>query len=277
MNYRGTAAVVMTAVLMMACLLSGCGGGSSSSTTGSVQLLLADDPMDAQAVNVTISKVAVSKDGNGWTTLRDFGTSPVTINLLDYRYDGDGTTPDTYLLTDAPLDPGHYEQIRLILTKVEIVDKSGVTHECAMSSQDKTGLKLVGEFDVANDTKSSVLIDFNVAKSIIAEGNGTYRLSPTVKVVPVQITGSVHGTIEFKDNTGAAVAVPDGATVSAYKDDVLAGSALVGQDGTFGMNGLVEGTYVLKVEVDGFSASDTTVTVTKGSDTAVDPITASAP
>jgi len=258
--------------LIIAWLLSGCGGSSGSGT--GIQLFIADDPIDAQAVNITISQVAVSKDGQGWTVIRDFGENPVTLNLLDYSYDGNSTTPDEYLLADCPLDEGHYSQIRLILTKIEIVDNNGDTHECEMNSQDITGLKLVGELDVTPGTKSAVLIDFNVAKSIVRMGNGGYRLHPTVRVVPMQITGSLHGVVEFLDFEGATDTVPTGATISAYQGTTLVASALIGEDGSFGMNGLVAGTYTLKLETEGYSAADTDVTVTVSNDTDAGTITA---
>ena len=276
MKHRAIAATIAIGALVAAALINGCGGGSSRAT-GGVQLYLSDDPLDASAVNVTISRVDVAKSEDAWVTLRDFGSSPVTINLLDYRYDGNPATPDSYLLADSPLAEGHYTQIRLILTKIEVVDSTGAVHQCQMNSQDKTGLKLIGEFDVAPGTKTAVLIDFNAAKSIVAMGNGQYRLQPTVKVVPLQITGSVHGIVVFKDSSGADVPVPTGATISAYQGTTLAGSALIdSEDGRFGIGGLVAGDYTLKVETEGYSAPDTTVTVTAAGDTDAGTITATA-
>jgi len=274
MKYRAIAAVIGIGALIAGALINGCGGGGRSN--GSLQVYLADDPLDAKAVNVTISRIDVAKAEDAWTTLVDFGSSPVTIDLLDYRYDGDTSTPDQYLLADRPLAEGHYTQIRLILTKIEIVDSSDAVHECAMNSQDKTGLKLVGEFDVAPGTMSAVLIDFNVAKSIVEMGNGTYRLQPTVKVVPLQVTGSVHGVVVFKNKSGGDVPVPEGAAISAYQNSTLAGSALIDSEGKFGIGGLVAGTYTLKLETPGFTAPDTEVTVTPQTDADAGTITATA-
>jgi len=271
-KYSAITAAVAAAALVVLALVGGCGGGGTS--TG-VQLYLADDPMDAQAVNLTISRVDVSRDGAGWTTVRDFTSSPITIDILDYRYDGNTSTPDNYLLADSPLTEGHYTQIRLLVTRIEIVDNQGHTHVCEINSQDQTGMKLIGEFDVAAGTKTAVLIDFNAAKSIVAMGNGAYRLHPTAKVVPMQISGSLHGVVVF-NSAGQPVAAPTGAAISAYQGDTLAGSALIGADGKFGMGGLVAGSYTLKLETDGFTAPDTAATVTVGADTDVGEIAATA-
>lgn len=269
------ALITIFAALVAMSFFIGCGGSQGTSGTTGLQLYLADDPLDANAVNVTISRVDVSKDGTGWTTVRDFTSSPVTINLLDYRYDGNTATPDKYLLADSPLEAGHYTQIRLILTKVEIVDNSNTTYECLMSSQDKTGLKLVGSFDVVSGTKSAVLIDFDAAKSIVAEGNGVYRLKPTTRVVPLQISGSTHGVVEFHGADNATVPVPGGAIITAYQGGTSVASALINEaDGTFGISGLVAGDYTLRLETPGYSAPDTNVSVTAQGDTDAGTITA---
>jgi len=254
-------AVTMVAALVALSVISGCGGGSSAGA-GGLQVFLSDTPLAAKAVNVTVSRIDVSRTGSGWVTLRDFTANPPTINLLDYRYDGNTNTPDRYLLSDTPLTPGHYTQIRLILNKVEVVDMSDVTHECAMSSQDKTGIKLIGEFDVAANTKSAVLIDFDVAKSIVVEGNGMYRLKPTMRCVPLQISGTVYGVVQFRDKDASPEAVPPGAAIGAYQGGTSIASTLIESDGKFGIMGLVAGDYVLKLETPEYTAPDTPVTIT---------------
>lgn len=264
---------VLTALVLA---LVGCGGSNNSGGTTGVQLFLADDPLDVNAVNVTISRVDVSKNGSNWTTIKDFASNPLTINLLDYRYDGNNSTPDKYLLADSPLEAGHYSQIRLILTKVVIVDKSDVTHECSMSSQDKSGLKLTGEFDVATGTKNAVLIDFDAAKSIVVEGNGTYRLKPTTRVVSMQVSGTLSGKVEFVGADSTSIPVPAGATITAYQGDTSVASAIINEDGSFGMSGLVAGNYTLKLETTGYTATDTPVSVQAKSNADAGTITATA-
>ncbi len=265
--------------LAAAFLAVGCGGGGSSES--GVQLLLSDAPMDAAAVDVTISRIDVSTDGEGWVTLKEYEPA-LTVNLLDYRYDGSTATPDQYLLADTPLDPGHYTQIRLILTKVEIEDTDGNRFDCAMSSQDETGLKIVGGFDVAPGTKSAVLVDFDAGKSIVAQGNGSYLLKPTVRVVPLQVTGSIKGVIAFKDAGGVDVSVPEGASITASQGGVFVASSPVIADGSFLIPALLAGSYDLQLEfADGATVTyalpvPTTAVVSVGADTDLGALTATA-
>ncbi|MHB1460211.1 MAG: DUF4382 domain-containing protein [Armatimonadota bacterium] len=237
--------------LTLAGLMAGCGGSgdsASSSGTGTMQVYLSDAPVDAKAVYVSISKVEVSKDGSGWITLSSYAPDPLVLNLLDYRYTGSGTIPTRYLLADKPLETGHYTQIRLILTKVTLVDNSNVTYDCSMSSQDKSGLKLTGSFDVSEGTKSAVLIDFDASRSIVQEGNGTYRLKPTVRAVPVQITANVKGNITFKNSEGTTIAVPVGASMAAYNGVEFVASSPITSDGTYYLPAMLAGSYSLVLE-----------------------------
>lgn len=277
MKYRWIAAVGALAAAA-AFLVAGCGGGGSSSGTSGLQLLLSDAPIDARAVDITISRIDVSRDGEGWTTIRTFEPE-LTINLLDYRYDGDDSTPEHYLLADTPLEPGRYTQIRLILTRIEIEDFEGNRFPCEMNSQDITGLKIVGEFDVAEGTKSAVLLDFDAGRSIVAMGNGGYRLKPTVRVVPMQLAGSVKGVIEFNDLEGAALPVPEGVTVVASQGGEFVAASPVIADGSFRISGLTIGTYDIALEYpEGTTATHelpaTSAVVTAGTETDLGTLTA---
>ncbi len=249
--FRRKIAVFGILALAIAGLMAGCGGtddSASSSGTGTMQVYLSDAPFDGKAVNVSISRVEVSKDGSGWITLNSYAPDPLVINLLDYRYEGAGAIPARYLLAEKPLETGHYTQIRLILTKVTLVDNSNVTYDCAMSSQDKTGLKLTGSFDVSEGTKSAVLIDFDASRSIIQEGNGTYRLKPTVRAVPVQITANVKGDITFKNTEGTTIAVPAGVSIAAYSGEEFIASSPITSDGTYFFPAMLAGRYNLVME-----------------------------
>jgi hypothetical protein len=99
-------------------------------------------------------------------------------------------------------------------------------HELAVSSQDNSGLKIPpgqivgGPIQVTTGQSVDLNIDFNACKSIVREGNGTYRLKPTLTAAQVStndsgiggqvvdsltkapIAGNVLVAIERTDSTG---------------------------------------------------------------------------
>jgi hypothetical protein len=109
---------------------------------------------------------------------------------------------------------------------VGLKDGTGTIHELTLSSQDETGLKippgqiLGGPIQVSAGQSVDLNIDFNACASIIQQGNGKYRLKPTLTAGQVSpnnsgisgqivdsltkapITGPVLVAIERTDNTG---------------------------------------------------------------------------
>jgi hypothetical protein len=109
---------------------------------------------------------------------------------------------------------------------VVLNDGTGTIHELALSSQDQTGLKippgqiLGGPIQVSAGQSVDLNIDFNACASIIRQGNGQYRLKPTLTAGQVSpnnsgisgqivdsltktpISGPVLVAIETTDNTG---------------------------------------------------------------------------
>jgi hypothetical protein len=146
------------------------------------------------------------------------------------------------------LPAGDYQQIRLILLSntpspgngtpatnacagngfncVVLNDITGTIHELQLSSQDETGLKIPpgqivgGPIQVTAGQSVDLNIDFNACASIIVEGNGQYRLKPTLtagqvspnnsgisgqivdSMTKAQISGPVLVAIEQTDSSG---------------------------------------------------------------------------
>src|SRR6266851_3374207 len=151
-------------------------------------------------------------------------------------------------LGSASLPVGSYQQIRLLLvsnnpaagaatpTKTNnacagngfncVVLSDNSIHELQLSSQDNTGLKIPpgqivgGPIQVMAGQSVDLNIDFNACASIVLEGNGTYRLKPTLTAQQVStnnsgidgqvvdsltkapIAGNVIVAIEQTDSTG---------------------------------------------------------------------------
>ena len=186
-------------------------------------------------VFITVSSVRVhtsaTADDNspGWQELApQLASSPMQIDLF--------SKPDTTCvlaqLGSASLPVGALQQIRLILLSNTpaagaavpspnacagngfncVVLDDGTIHELALSSQANTGLKIPpgqivgGPIQVMAGQSVDLNIDFNACASIVREGNGTYRLKPTLTAGVVSTNSSGIGGQVVDSATKAPIA-----------------------------------------------------------------------
>ena len=247
-------------ILPIAGATVGCGGGSSSmpmstTATGSVVVSISDPPSCKNPngnflhVYVTVRSVQAHIDPNatdsssGWQELApQLATQPMQVDLFSNAQ----TNCVLAQLGSASLPVGSYQQIRLLLVSnspaasdavpstnacagngyncVVLADTS--IHQLDLSSQANTGLKIPpgqivgGPIQVSAGQSVDLNIDFNACASIVQEGNGSFRLKPTLtagqispnnsgiggqvvdSVTKAPITGTVLVAIEQPDSTG---------------------------------------------------------------------------
>src|SRR5690606_16018689 len=83
-----------------------------------------------------------------------------------------------------------------------------------------------------------VLLDFDVARSVVEKGNGTYSLKPVIRAITNPMDGAISGVIDPPAATPAIYAIAGIDTVgSAYTDD----------GGRFLLRGLAPGAYTVSV------------------------------
>jgi len=225
----------------------GCNIKQSSTTTsgGTVTTSLSDPPVCKNSTSpmgpfsnvwVTVTKVTANINGDagpsdsGWVTLLDLSTSPKQIDLFSPV---STTCVLTQLGSTSGLPPGDYQQIRLYLLADSgspapasnqcgtgssffncVVDSSG-TFELQLSSEAQTGLKIPsgqiagGKFTITAGQATDLNINFDACSSIVAEGNGQFRLKPVLHAGEVSLNNNtIGGTVV--DGTGAGI---PGATV----------------------------------------------------------------
>jgi len=222
---------------------------------GTVNVSLSDPPScmppNGQFVHVYITVRSVQAnissnagDGDsGWQELApQLANAPMQIDL----FSAPQTTCVLAQLGSNSLPVGSYQQIRLILVSntpgaadavpsqnacagngfncVQLED--GTFHELQLSSEAKTGLKIPpgqivgGPLTVTAGQSVDLNIDFNACISIVHEGNGKFRLKPTLTAAQVSannsgiggqvmdsvskapIKGSVQVAIEQQDASG---------------------------------------------------------------------------
>jgi len=255
----GALALASLALFAVAGIIASCGGGSSKTMTstgmGTVNVSLSDPPScmppNGQFVHVYITVRSVQAnisssagDGDsGWQELApQLANTPMQIDLFSVPQ----TTCVLAQLGSASLPVGSYQQIRLLLVSNNpgggdatpgknacagngfncVVLEDGTIHELLLSSQANTGLKIPpgqivgGPLTVLAGQSVDLNIDFNACVSIVREGNGQFRLKPTLTAAQVSannsgiggqvidsvtkapINGSVQVAIERQDASG---------------------------------------------------------------------------
>jgi hypothetical protein len=250
--------VAAAAIFAITGLMVSCGGGSPNSMVsgmGTVNVTMSDPPScmppngQFMHVYVTVRSVQAhisanaTDDSSGWQELApQLASAPVQVDLFSKPQ----TTCILAQLGSASLPAGSYQQIRLLLVSNSAAASAAVpaTNACAghgfncvvledssiqelqLSSQDNTGLKIPpgqivgGPLQVAAGQSVDLNIDFNACASIVREGNGKFRLKPTLTAGQVNanhsgisgkvvdsvtkgpITGSVQVAIERQDSAG---------------------------------------------------------------------------
>jgi len=197
-----------------------------------------------KSVFITIRSVqahasaAADDNSPGWVELvPELNTQPVQVDLLNLP--ANGACLLKTLGSNTSLPAGDYQQIRLLLIPDNpssgagtspnacatlgqvfncVVDSKNNISELQLSSQANTGLKIPpgqvvgGPIHVAAGQSVDINVDFNACASIIQEGNGTFRLKPTLTAGVVStnttgISGQVVDSVTSQPIAGATVAI----------------------------------------------------------------------
>jgi len=229
------------AALVLAAFVAGCGGGGGSGDgggSGTLGVSLTDAPACGfDAVNVTVGKARVHQSGSasestgGWSEVTL--DPPRKINLLDL------TNGVLESLGETTLPAGHYTQLRLVLaantgsspTNNSVVltgAPPGAEIALTTPSAVQSGIKLINEFDVALGQRVDLVLDFDVCKSVVRRGNGSYLLKPVIKVIPTVLNG-INGFVD-RSLLGSNVMVSaqvGGTVIRSTVPDTLTGAFLL--------------------------------------------------
>ncbi len=259
--------------LTLMTLISGCGGGgdtaatATTASTGVLSLSMTDAPPQLEdnvtEVNIAVIGIEYNHDGN-WTTADDF--EPQTFNLLDLQ------NGKSLHLGDMILPAGHYTEIRFILaapTKesevkanpdCNITFADGTSEPLFVPSGGQSGYKGKGAFDITANAKIAVTADFDVHKSIVVKGNGSYSLKPVIRLVVTELSGMINGTVvdvaDYNATTESLVVYTyeNGAysedELDENSDGIIFGNSISSgdvamTDGNFTLAFLEEGSYSL--------------------------------
>ena len=153
--------------------------------SGKVIVELTDDSADYIEVNVEITKVSAHFSGDtanpaGWM---DLSTVSGVYDLLKLAND-----VTVVLASGGNLPVGHLSQLRLMLGENNtLMTPDSTIHPLEISSQDKTGLKILVNSVIQPNSTTKIVLDFDAGKSVVVQGNGKFRLKPVIRVDSVVV------------------------------------------------------------------------------------------
>jgi len=198
--------IARNAVAVVLLGLSACGGGSGSSGPGQLTVGLTDAPVDG-ATSVVVAFTGIDLHGaDGTTTSINFAATQ-HIDLLKLQGGATG------ILTQGTAVPaGNYQWLRLkVLADQNTQNESYITlsdgsqYPLYIPSGAETGLKLVSGFTVAQGSTTSLLIEFDLRKSITAPPGQSpnYILKPALRVINELQVGKIAATVDLAALTAA--------------------------------------------------------------------------
>jgi hypothetical protein len=213
-------------ISMIMVALFGC---DSDSKNAKLEVWLTDAPGDYQEVNVEIIGVEVHSDNGdqnaGWKALDVDGG---IYNLLEL------TNGLDTLLGTIELPAGNISQIRLKLGNENSIKVGNETYPLTTPSGQQSGLKLQVHTVLTEGITYKVLLDFDVARSVVLKGNESYSLKPVIRTITEAQDGAIKGVVNPIESTPAVYAISGIDTVgTTYTDDA----------GNFLIRGLDAGTY----------------------------------
>lgn len=262
--------------LLVAAGFTSCSDDDSNKSEGTAQVAvkLTDAPGDYEAVFVDVEDVLIKLESDtavetsaetetedeGWVSLGN--VEPQRVNLLDL------TGGITQLLGEAEIPAGYMHEMRLVLGDNNTVKIKDVENEILLDtpSAQQSGLKVKVDQELNADTYYTFILDFDVDKSVVTQGNGGYSLKPVLRLAVEENAGSIAGTVT--PSTDPVLIQAQGAEVTA--------SAYANAEGKFQLHGLEPGTYFVTITpAEGTDLVEQTINnveVIEGEVTVLDPI-----
>ncbi|MDP3435030.1 MAG: DUF4382 domain-containing protein [Bacteroidota bacterium] len=174
------------------------------------------------------------------------------INLLDLQ---NGVTKE---LLSMDIDAGSYDLIRLHVTSSEIILKDGTSFDLTIPGGNSSGIKIKisPELDIESGVESEVLLDFDVSKSFVVQGNMNtpagikgFLFKPVIRAMHQNISSIIEGTVFENETTPVAEA-----HVQIIVADTVFSSAITDATGSYALIGLPAGNYKMVCEKESYTS-----------------------
>lgn len=224
---------------------------------GKLVVKLTDAPFPVSLVEnalVTIDKIEIRSTAGGTSDNAPFTVlyeGEKVIDLLDLQ---NGITED---LLSMDIAAGSYDFIRMHVVSAKIVLKQGTTYDLKIPSGTSSGLKIKmsPELLIESGVESEVLLDFDVSKSFIVQGNMNtpagikgFLFKPVLRAMVQKYSGIIEGKVCENETTPVAEAL-----VQVVVADTVYSSALTDAAGKYALIGIPAGNHKLVCEKEGYS------------------------
>ena len=196
-----------------------CISSCKKDATSRLTVYLTDAPADYDAINIEVVGIQVKASSDpgegGWTTM-PMTVSPVVYNLLEF------TNGMETLLSTFELPAGKISQLRLILGDNNTIVVNGVSSALPMEvpSGSESGLKFNIHADLIAGIEYKLWIDFDMARSVVDNGAGSYILKPVLRTFTEATSGAIKGVVSPLDANATVQAINAIGIISAIPDPV---------------------------------------------------------
>ncbi len=211
-----------------------CSSDDSKNNEGNAKLSirLTDAPGDYDAVFIDVKEVVI-KYNNGQEDL-NLGINAGIYDLLEL------TAGVNVLLFNDEVPAGSISQIRLVLGENNTIVVDGQTLPLDTPSAQQSGLKIQVNESLQPGILYEFMLDFDVDKSIVSQGNGGYSLKPVIRATTVAESGAISGKVVPIGMLTMVTAVNGPIEISTYTN----------LQGDFLLSGVPDGVYTLTFQAD---------------------------
>lgn len=212
-NIVCTASVILILLILVA--VNGCIGTNSSSSPGAtINLSVADTPVD-EADSVVVAFTGVVLMGPDGQTSFKFATEQ-TLDLLKLH-----GNISAKLLNGIKVPAGNYQWLRLDVDVANsyVISSTGGKYPLNIPSGSQSGLKLVSGFTLAQGDIANFMIDFYLRQGLTLDNSGgttTYTLKPAQRLINLQQVGMITGMVSSSLNIGGNLITDNTCSPAVY-------------------------------------------------------------
>lgn len=226
--------ILLVGIVLLLAFVAGCQGPPSSNTKNEGRLVYtitdaAANMNNVEEVRITVDEVRAHSASEGWVTLE---SESQTYNLMELKAEGRQAE-----LVDEEVDAVTYDQVELMISRVQIVEKDGSTEEAKMPSD---RIRINNQMRVEANSTTAVTYDFELDKSLHVTGNGKYVMAPVIHLTTREdatvdtrneddvdiaggsVTGDTRVGMDLEGNVGVGVSVPVDAIISISGNNLIA-------------------------------------------------------